>query len=62
LEHRTVILPIVVYGCEIWCFILREKYRLCVREQGVEGGVEGGVVEVLRVVLREVLREVLWRC
>jgi hypothetical protein len=26
--HRTVILPVVLYGCEIWSLILWEVYRL----------------------------------
>lgn len=41
--NTTVIFSIVVYGCDIWCFILREKYRLSVLES-----------RVLRVVLSDV--------
>jgi hypothetical protein len=26
--HRTIILPVVLYGCEIWSLILREEHRL----------------------------------
>jgi hypothetical protein len=26
--HRTIILPIVLYGCEIWSLTLREERRL----------------------------------
>jgi len=26
--HRTVILPIVLYGCETWSLTLREEHRL----------------------------------
>jgi hypothetical protein len=26
--ERTIILPVVFYGCETWSFILREKRRL----------------------------------
>jgi hypothetical protein len=26
--YRTIILPVVLYGCETWSLILREKYRL----------------------------------
>jgi hypothetical protein len=33
--HKTVILPVVLYGCETWSFILREKYRLRVFENRV---------------------------
>jgi hypothetical protein len=30
--HRTVILPLVLYGCEAWSLILREDLRLRVFE------------------------------
>jgi hypothetical protein len=30
--HRTIILPLVLYGCETWCFTLREGCRLRVFE------------------------------
>jgi len=30
--NRTVILPIVVYGCETWLLTLREEHRLRVFE------------------------------
>jgi len=30
--HRTIILLIVVYGCETWLLILREEHRLRVFE------------------------------
>jgi hypothetical protein len=30
--HTTVILPVVVYGCETWSLILREERRLRVIE------------------------------
>jgi hypothetical protein len=26
--YRTIILPAVLYGCEIWSFTLREEHRL----------------------------------
>jgi hypothetical protein len=26
--YKTVILPVVLYECETWSFILREEYRL----------------------------------
>ena len=26
--HRTIILPVVLYGCETWSFTLREERRL----------------------------------
>ena len=33
--HRTIILPVVVYGCETWSLTLREKRRLKVFENRV---------------------------
>jgi hypothetical protein len=33
--YRTIILPIVVYGCETWSVILREERRLGVFENRV---------------------------
>jgi hypothetical protein len=33
--HKTVILPIVLYGCEIWSLTLREEHRLRVFENRV---------------------------
>jgi hypothetical protein len=33
--HRTIILPIVLYGCETWSLTLREERRLRVFENRV---------------------------
>jgi hypothetical protein len=33
--HRTVILPVVLYGCEMWSLILREEHRCRVYENMV---------------------------
>jgi hypothetical protein len=33
--HRTVILPVVLYGCETWLVILREECRLMVFENRI---------------------------
>jgi hypothetical protein len=33
--HKTVILPVVLYGCEIWSLALREEHRLRVSENRV---------------------------
>jgi hypothetical protein len=30
-KYKTIILPVVLYGCETWSLILREKHRLRVR-------------------------------
>ena len=35
--YRTIILPVVLYGCETWSLTLREERKVRVfREQGVE--------------------------
>jgi hypothetical protein len=33
--HRTIILPVFLYGCETWSLTLREEHRLRVFENGV---------------------------
>ena len=33
--YRTIILPVVLYGCESWSLTLREERRLQVFENGV---------------------------
>jgi hypothetical protein len=33
--YRTIILPVVLYGCETWSLTLREEYRLRVFESRV---------------------------
>jgi hypothetical protein len=33
--HRTIILPLVLYGCETWSVTLREEYRLRVFQNRV---------------------------
>jgi len=33
--HRTIILPVVLHGCEIWSFTLMEERRLRVSENTV---------------------------
>jgi hypothetical protein len=33
--HRTIILPVVLYGCETWSFTLQEIYTLRVSENRV---------------------------
>jgi hypothetical protein len=39
--HTTIILPVVLYGCETWSLILREKHRLRVSENGVLRRISG---------------------
>jgi hypothetical protein len=33
--YKTIILPVVLYGCGTWSLILREEHRLRVFENGV---------------------------
>ena len=33
--HRTIVLPVVLYGCETWLLTLREECRLRVSENRV---------------------------
>jgi hypothetical protein len=33
--HKTIILPVVLYGCETWSLMLREEHRLGVFENRV---------------------------
>jgi hypothetical protein len=33
--YKTVILPVVLYGCETWSFTLKEEHRLRVFENRV---------------------------
>jgi len=33
--HRTIILPVALYGCDIWLLTLRKEYRLRVFENRV---------------------------
>jgi hypothetical protein len=33
--YKTIILPVVLYGCETWFFILREEHRLRMLENMV---------------------------
>jgi hypothetical protein len=34
--YKTIILPMVLYGCETWSLTLREEHRLRVFENGAE--------------------------
>jgi hypothetical protein len=33
--HRTIILPVVLYGCETWSLALKEEHRLRVFENRI---------------------------
>jgi hypothetical protein len=39
--YKTIILPVVLYGCETWSVTLREEHRLRVFEDGVLRGIFG---------------------
>jgi hypothetical protein len=39
--YKTVILPVVLYGCETWSLTLREEHRLRVFENRVLRGISG---------------------
>jgi len=39
--YTSIILPVVLYGCETWSLILREELRLRVFENGVLRGLLG---------------------
>ena len=41
--HRTIILPVVLCGCETWSLTLREEHRLMVFENKVMGKIFGPV-------------------
>jgi hypothetical protein len=34
--YKTIILPVVLYGCETWSLTLREEHRLKVLDNGAE--------------------------
>jgi hypothetical protein len=48
--YKTIILPVVLYGCETWTLTVREEHKLCVFENKVlrrifgpkRDGVKGG--------------------
>jgi hypothetical protein len=39
--YRTIIMPVVLYGCETWSVTLREEHRLGVFENRVLRGIFG---------------------
>jgi hypothetical protein len=39
--YRTIIVPVVLYGCETWSVTLREEHRLRVFENRVLGRISG---------------------
>ena len=45
--HRTIILSVVLYGCETWSLTLREERRLRVFENSVLRGIFGSKMDVV---------------
>jgi hypothetical protein len=45
--YKTIILPIISYGCETWSLTLREEHRLGVFENSVLRGIFGLTRDVL---------------
>jgi hypothetical protein len=39
--YKTIILPVVLYGCETWSFTLREEHRLRVFENSLLRRISG---------------------
>jgi hypothetical protein len=37
--HETIILSVVLYGCETWSVILSEGHRLRISDNGAEGNI-----------------------
>ena len=46
--YRTIILPVVLYGCETWSLTLREEMKLTVFENMVLRKIFGPAVDTLR--------------
>jgi hypothetical protein len=40
-KYRTIILPVVLYGCETWSLTLREEHRLRMFENRLLRGIFG---------------------
>jgi hypothetical protein len=57
--YRTIIFPVVLYGCETWSLTLREEHRLRVFESRVLRGIFGskgdGVIGEWRILHNEEL-------
>jgi hypothetical protein len=55
--YKTIILPVVLYGCDTWSLILREEHRLRVFENRVLGSLLGPKTGEWRKLQNEVLRD-----
>ena len=57
--HRTIILPVVLYGCETWSLTLREESRLRVFENIVMRRIFGSKRDEVKGEWRELHKEEL---
>jgi hypothetical protein len=57
--YKTIILPVVLYGCETWSLILREEHRLRVFENRVQRGILGPKIGEVRGEWRKLHNEEL---
>ena len=57
LVYRTIIMPVVLYGCETWSLTLREEHRLRVFENRVLWGMFGSKRDEVTGGWREILTE-----
>jgi hypothetical protein len=55
--YRTIILPVVLYGCETWSLTLREEHRLRVFENRVLRRIFGPKRDVVTGELRRLHKE-----
>ena len=53
--YRTIILPVVLYGCKTWSLILGEEHRLRVYENRVLRGIFGAERDGVRGEWRKLL-------
>jgi hypothetical protein len=57
--YKTIILPLVLYGCETWSLTLRDKHRLTVFENRILRRIFGPKRDELTGVLRKLHNEEL---
>jgi hypothetical protein len=57
--YRTIILPVVLYGCETWSLTLREEHRLSVFENSVLRRIFGSKRDEVTVEWRKLHNEEL---
>jgi hypothetical protein len=55
--YETIILPVVLYGCETWSLTLREKHRLRVFENRMLGRIIGSKKDEVTGGLRKLHNE-----